>query len=102
MITYHSFQQAPHLSTAKHEISRDFLNCQIDNKYHKFLYYIDKTEDYKNNIINEAFINADVLKENNSVIKYSYSNWYIFGRSDVMNEVTKIIIREFNKHDNVV
>lgn len=102
MITYHSFEQAPHLSTAKNEISRDFLNCQIDNKYHKFLNYIDQTEDYKNNIINEAFISADVLKENNSAIKYSYSNWYIFGRSDVMNEVSKIIIREFNKYDKLV
>jgi hypothetical protein len=97
MVEYHSYEQAPHLDTAKKEIFRNFLNCDVDEKYQNFLNDVNKTDEFKNNMINEAFMNADVLDESKREIKYSYSGWYIFGRSEVMNTLSKIIVREFNK-----
>jgi len=92
-----SFEQAPHLNTAKKEIFRNFLHCKVGEKHQEFLNNVNKTDEFKNNMINEAFIKADVLDENKYKIKYSYSGWYIFGRSEVMDELNKIIVREFNK-----
>ena len=97
MIVHHSFETPPHLDTAIQEISRNFLNCNVGEKYQDFLNDVNKTNEWKINMINEAFIKSDVLVENKDRIKYSYSNWYIFGRSEVMNMLNKIIIREFNK-----
>jgi len=73
------------------------LDCNVDKNYQEFLNDVHKTDGLKNNMINEAFMKADVLDENKREIKYSYSGWYIFGRSEVMNTLSKIIVREFNK-----
>ena len=97
MVEYHSYEQAPHLDTAKKEVFRNFLDCNVDEKYQNFLNDVNKADELKNNMIHEAFMKADVLDENKRKIKYSYSGWYIFGRSEVMNELSKIIVREFHK-----
>ena len=80
MMDYYSQFPAPDLDAAKREIK---AVCQVKN--------VDWVwNDHVDELISEAFIHSNILKENNK-IKYSFSGWHTFGKNDVIKSINIIL-----------
>lgn len=82
MMDYYSQFPAPDLDAAKREIITMGNVRMFDWSWRK--------DDYRDELVSEAFIHSDVLDKNNK-IKYSFSGWHTFGQKDVIKSINIIL-----------
>lgn len=96
MMDYYSNFPAPDLQVAREEVKQEVNHLYKTNKND---YFHRISDEEINSIIQQAFIQSNHLNvEHTSIVKFSYTGWYHFGKPDIItlttNKIDDILLKK--------
>ena len=99
MMDYYSDFPAPKLIDASEEVKTQITHLYKSNEDN---YFNRLGEDELNSIIQQSFIQSQILDQTNTtIVGHSYTGWYHFGKQDIItltkNKIDDILIKKKQK-----